>query len=376
MQEETGAPPQPETPKLKSKPRTNRMILPSISAPEHNILKLLEESGIGFGTHHSTSPLNTIIPNEAELVTGGDGLDLESVNRAEEDTDQPLDNVEDTTKVNAPPSDEDTHNVRSHGVSSFFGGSHRRAFPGRNPGGDGIGSFLLLLNYSILCTFYHRLGSSLRLSSLQVAPYGAQIDILQRYEALNEDYEKQFESHRSCRGVSDRLTETQNQLLDTVRSRNQLFEDHKALQQVHMGCVGKEANLTEKLAAMEKARDDLLDKDREREERIKQLEADLASKTSSLIEAEVVVNTLKGDLKLLTVDLSQSEIVRCNYVRQLLPIVVQRLQSSGEYKKSLTDVFNLAIAARWSEGVKAACSEEEAEAFLATAVDYKDTFMS
>ncbi|KAK1417767.1 hypothetical protein QVD17_26901 [Tagetes erecta] len=46
MQEEAGGPPGPETPRTKSRPRTNRMILPSISAPEHNILKLLEESGM------------------------------------------------------------------------------------------------------------------------------------------------------------------------------------------------------------------------------------------------------------------------------------------------------------------------------------------
>ncbi|KAJ0802387.1 hypothetical protein HanPI659440_Chr03g0128421 [Helianthus annuus] len=45
-QEETVGTPEPETPKTKSRPRTNRMILPSISAPEHNILKLLEESGM------------------------------------------------------------------------------------------------------------------------------------------------------------------------------------------------------------------------------------------------------------------------------------------------------------------------------------------
>nr|GEW52250.1 hypothetical protein [Tanacetum cinerariifolium] len=114
------------------------------------------------------------------------------------------------------------------------------------------------------------------------------------------------------------LTETQNQLLDDVRIRNQLSKDHQVLQQVHLGCVGKEADLTKKLDAVEKERDDLLDKDREKEERIKQLEVDLANKTSSLVETE--------------------------------------------------------------EGVKAACSEEEAEAFLATAVDYdpacKDTFMT
>ncbi|GKG57697.1 hypothetical protein Tco_0587295, partial [Tanacetum coccineum] len=81
----------------------------------------------------------------------------------------------------------------------------------------------------------------------------------------------------------------------------------------------KEADLTEKLAAVEKERDDLLAKDLEREERIKQLEADLASKTSSLTEGEGAISTLKGDLERLTVDLSHVEIVRHNYVCQLLP---------------------------------------------------------
>nr|GFB56428.1 hypothetical protein [Tanacetum cinerariifolium] len=130
---------------------------------------------------------------------------------------------------------------------------------------------------------------------------------------------------------------------------------------------------------MEKARDDLLDRDREKVERIKQLEADLASKTSSLAEEEGVVGTLKGDLGRLTVDLSQSKIVRNSYVRQLLPTIVQSLLSSDEYKKNLSDVFNLAIAVGWSKGVKTGCSEEEAQAFLAISVDCdptcKETFM-
>ncbi|GJZ96748.1 hypothetical protein Tco_0669082 [Tanacetum coccineum] len=258
----------------------------------------------GSGTYHSASPLNIIIPNEAELTTGGDGLVLEYVNRVEEDTDHHFDNVEDTTEVNSPlsehsprsqhsnPSDEDTHNVRnelahtqasgstSHGVSSSSGGSHRRAFLGRNPGGDGIGSPTLVVQT--------RSRSRAQLTSAQ-------------------------------------------------------YEDTK--EQVHLGCVKKEADLTENLAAVETERGDLLDKDREREERIRQLEADLASNTSSLTEAKCAVSTLKGDLECLTVDLSHAEIIRHNY-----------------------------------EGVKAACSEEEAEAFLATAADYdpacKTTFMS
>ncbi|XP_071705607.1 uncharacterized protein [Rutidosis leptorrhynchoides] len=43
VQEGGVGPPQPEPPGTKSQRRPNRTILPSISAPEHNILKLLEE---------------------------------------------------------------------------------------------------------------------------------------------------------------------------------------------------------------------------------------------------------------------------------------------------------------------------------------------
>ncbi|GKA95097.1 hypothetical protein Tco_0817135 [Tanacetum coccineum] len=329
-----------------------------------------ESNRSGSGTHHSAYPLNTIISNEDGLATS---LISEPVNQTEEGMDQPLDNVEDTIKVNSPQfehspqyqqsdhSGEDTQTVRSsperthasgsagHGVGSTSGGSHRLAFPARHPGGDGAGSSLQRdAGAPELFVLAWNLTTHLILNDTESCR-----DMM-RYEALNEDYRELFESHRSCRAVSDMLTEIQNKLLDTVRSRNQLSEDHKALQQIGI--------------------------EREREERIQRLEADLASKTSSLTEAEGVVGTLRGDLERLTVDLSQAEIVRHNYIRQKLPTVVQRLLSSDEYKKSLTDVFNLDIAAGWSEGVKAACSEEEAQDFLATAIDYdpacKETFMT
>nr|GEZ19509.1 transposase (putative), gypsy type [Tanacetum cinerariifolium] len=230
-------------------------------------------------------------PNEVELTTGGGSLILKSVNRAEEDTEHCPENVEDTTETNSHlsnhshryqhsnPSGEDAHDIRdetahTHAsgstghVSSSSGGSHRQAFPRRNPSGSGIGSSLRGdTNLPVPFLSWFKLGRGAL----------AQIDILQRYEALNEDYGELCESHRSCQGVSDRLTETKNQLLDAVRSQNQLSEDHQVLQQVHLGCVRKEADLTEKLAVVEKEMEDLQDKNREREERIKQLEADLAT---------------------------------------------------------------------------------------------------
>ncbi|GKF42556.1 hypothetical protein Tco_0125898, partial [Tanacetum coccineum] len=186
-------------------------------------------------------------------------------------------------------------------MSSSFGGSGRQAFPKRNPGDDGIRSSLRadvdlpipfvpawnLTTHSILndaescrdmminLATYAIRDQQIWLSAHQALQRSwfelgcgslSQIDILQRYEALNEDYGE---------------------------LRNKLSNDHKALQLVHLDCVGKEADLIERLVAVEKEKDDFIDMSREREGRIKKLEADLASKTYSLTEAECTANTLK-----------------------------------------------------------------------------------
>nr|GEU80940.1 hypothetical protein [Tanacetum cinerariifolium] len=221
---------------------------------------------------------------------------------------------------------------------------------------------------------------------IAAAEYRAQQDIrlyLQPYDHLTEEQRLTMDEIRAKIKAKYNLQKSILRMQDklgNILGRNKLADDHKHLQQEHLGCAGKEAGLVDKLAAMEKEKDDLLDKNREQEERIKRLEEELASKSSSLIEAEGSVSELKGDLERLTVDLSQAEIVRHNYVQQLLPTAFQRLLSSNEYKKSLSDVFNQAIAAGWSEGVKIERTQEEAEAILATAADCdpscKDTFMS
>ncbi|GJZ33047.1 hypothetical protein Tco_0578483, partial [Tanacetum coccineum] len=105
-----------------------------------------------LGTHHSTWPLTTIIPNDTNPTASGSNLALDSSNRPEGDTGNSLDN-------HSAHSDEDTHahsggdglyhdeHVRRHAsgstghvLSSSSGDSGRQVFPQRNPGGDGIGS--------------------------------------------------------------------------------------------------------------------------------------------------------------------------------------------------------------------------------------------
>nr|GEX75137.1 hypothetical protein [Tanacetum cinerariifolium] len=140
------------------------------------------------GTHHSTSPLNTIILDDAQRVTS------EGCEEGEVDHSPII--VEDDTKAVSPPATYHSE-VDMHVLST---------------GGE------------------------------QVIQALAQIDLLQRYEALSDEYGE---------------------------LRSVLVDDLKNLQQEHLGCVGKEADLIEKLSLVEKDKDDLLNKNREQEERIK-----------------------------------------------------------------------------------------------------------
>ncbi|GJV81900.1 hypothetical protein Tco_1517770 [Tanacetum coccineum] len=217
-----------------------------------------------------TDPLSFAL-DESE---GDDSTRTESVRYEEEDVHRNLDNLEDGTEADSPPtthhsgsqhsdrSEADTHvhstklrrdeedeqgckhasGSSGHMVSSSCSLA-RRAFPHRHSGGDGAGSSLRgevaqpslfvpawkLTPHSILND-----AESCRDMMIHLFELGrgalAQIDLLQRYEALSNDYGDMYDTHRSCEKVSDRLTETQNQLVDVVRSRNQLADDHKNLQ--------------------------------------------------------------------------------------------------------------------------------------------------
>ncbi|GJV24634.1 hypothetical protein Tco_1377329 [Tanacetum coccineum] len=291
---------------------------------------------------------STIIPNDTEPTAVGNTLVLESINRPEIDTAHNLDNAGNDVEINSPHS------------ASFL---HSEQSPS---------SYSIRADVAPADLFVPAWGLTTQSILSDVDAHGSSL------------VEEPWLILISCSGWSaisissflprctllKMLTESQNQLVEAIRSRSTLSDDHKTLQQEHIGCAEKEATLAKKLVVSEKEKDELLDKSRAQEDRIKNSEEALASKTSSLPEVENLAATLKGDLERLTVDLSHAEIVRHNYIRQLIPTVFQWLHSSDEYNKSLSNVFNQAIAIRWSEGVKVECSAEDAEAILAAATDY------
>ncbi|GKC74038.1 hypothetical protein Tco_1119921 [Tanacetum coccineum] len=215
--------------------------------------------------------------------------------------------------------------------SSSFEGFGRNAFLGRNTNGDKGGS--LQGHISSPMPFFTSLG-------------------LTTGSSLNDA--------ESCRDMMINLatptwlTDTHNELLTTLYTQTALSEDYKALQQTHLACAGRVATLSEQVGAVEKEKDDLLDKNNGQKENIKELEEALAAKNATLSEH--------------------------NYMRQLLHTIVKRILSSVEYKNSLSESFNLAIADEWSKGVNVDRTDEEVQAILATATDYdldcRSTFQS
>nr|GEU52519.1 hypothetical protein [Tanacetum cinerariifolium] len=203
----------------------------------------------------------------------------EFANRQEGDARNSLDNARNDTEVNSPhfaSSPHSEHSLQSQQSAHTDEDTHGHS------GGDG-----LYHDERDEHARRHASGSTGRILSSSSGGSGRQ-----RYEALNDDYREPYPSYFSCHDVFDRLTDTQNHLVDAIRSRSALSDDHKILKQVHLSCVSKKPTLTKKLTVVGKEKDELLDKNREQEEHIKRLEEALASKTSSLSKAESTASAL------------------------------------------------------------------------------------
>ncbi|GJY48517.1 hypothetical protein Tco_0438473, partial [Tanacetum coccineum] len=229
----------------------------------------------GSGTHHSASPLTTIIPNDTKPVAAGSNLALESVNRPGVGTGSNIDKPRNDAEVNSPHSassphsehsfqsqhsahsDKDTQ-TRSGGDELYYndrgeyayghasGSTACLVFPQRNPGGDTPGSsirayvapvdpFIPAWNLTIQSILNDAESCRDMMINLATPVVRDQQNRFSDYQALQRSW----------------LIDTQNQLVDAIRSWSKLSDDHKILQQEHLGCAGKEAALVDKLATTE-----------------------------------------------------------------------------------------------------------------------------
>ncbi|GJW26922.1 hypothetical protein Tco_0040733 [Tanacetum coccineum] len=243
----------------------------------------------GSGTVHSASPLNTVIPGNIYVKSGGSNQALQSSTHVEEETDNVSNNNnDDDNEVNSPHSaspphseqsphskhylhskhslhSEDHENVPSggdgihltegsgniHHVATGSAGSSSHTFPSRNSGGDG-GSFQAHVSPPVPFVLSWNLTTGSNLNDVEfcydmminlATPFvRAQQNRLSDHQALQQAW---FELGRetlahSCKDLSQRLTDTQNNLVGVLRTRAILSKDHKTLQQVHLDCAGRE----------------------------------------------------------------------------------------------------------------------------------------
>ncbi|PWA80205.1 transposase (putative), gypsy type [Artemisia annua] len=275
--------------------------------------------------------------------------------------------------------------------ASTSSGSTRQAFGRRTPGGHSgcvepfVPSWNLTVGASLndaeVCRdlMVHLAPPSVRAEQASLTEYQAtqrawfelarcslaQADALQRFENLSYHYAQLYQAHQACGSSAERLKTIEADLVEQRRAVEGLTKANRELHQQHQGCSGREADLAEQLSLANKEKDELSSKSLEQSNRIKQLEDLLAGKEASLEESERRSAGLAKEVEKLTVASSQAEILRHNYVRQLIPTVVKRFRESEEYQIVWAGVFNFALDAGWLAGLKLGRSEEEVAAYVA-----------
>ncbi|GJV67620.1 hypothetical protein Tco_1483129 [Tanacetum coccineum] len=155
-----------------------------------------------------------------------------------------------------------------------------------------------------------------------------QANVLLRFEALKEQHADLVYAHESCADVKVRFKECRKEL-------EELEEEKKEADNLNSSQV---------------------DRIRQLKEALKQAEAD--------------ARQLRSEKVHYVVEVGKGEIVRQKIVNQYLPTFVRRLHQSAEYKRSLGQVFSLAVGKCFIEGVSISRKEEDVQAILkATGTD-------
>nr|GEW02324.1 hypothetical protein [Tanacetum cinerariifolium] len=201
-----------------------------------------ESQQSGSKTIHSVTPITIVAPQNENVEAGGSNQALQSDEHVEEEVANASDNNDNRdNEVNSPKSAPSPHSKHSlhfeerieirssandmHITSWIFGsssvGSGRHTFPSQN-------SMVTKADPSGLIsphTFYSFLGLDHQIDPERCQAWFeledgslARADLLQRYEALNDDYGELYQTHASCKDISQRLTGTQNELVDALRT--------------------------------------------------------------------------------------------------------------------------------------------------------------
>ncbi|GJY44407.1 hypothetical protein Tco_0432620 [Tanacetum coccineum] len=168
-----------------------------------------------------------------------------------------------------------------------------------------------------------------------------------------EEGDSLVETHSACEDTVGQLVQARLDLTYNSHLYTTLSDRYKVVRSEHEGC-------TEKLEVLEKQNSELSQVNKDQALRIKELEDELARKDSALVYSKRINAKKAQEKEKLIAQLSKTEMDNFDCIRKFLPVVVNRLLQSHEYKESLSVPFNLAIQADWAKGL----AEERSEGDL------------
>ncbi|GJY91016.1 hypothetical protein Tco_0506212 [Tanacetum coccineum] len=123
-----------------------------------------------------------------------------------------------------------------------------------------------------------------------------------------------------------------------------MADRYKMMKSEHDGCARK-------LEVLENRNSELSQVNKDQALQIKELEDELAKKDSALVYVKRINAERAQEKEKLVAQLSKTEMEKFDYIRKLLPTMVNRLFQSHEYKQSISEPFNLDIQAGWAKGL-------------------------
>ncbi|GKC05681.1 hypothetical protein Tco_0997291, partial [Tanacetum coccineum] len=156
-------------------------------------------------------------------------------------------------------------------------------------------------------------------------------NVLLRFEALKEQHADLVYAHESCADVKVHFKECRKELA--------------------------KKSLQDRLEELEEEKKEVDNLNSSQADHIKRLE-------EALKQAEADAEQLRSEKVRYAVEAGQGEIVRQKIINQYLPTFVRRLHQSAEYKRSLGQVFSLAVGKGFIEGISIGRTEEDIQAIL------------
>lgn len=145
-----------------------------------------------------------------------------------------------------------------------------------------------------------------------------QAEVLRRFSQLNRDHRELTEAHIGCGDLSGKLKEAEEERDAGVAKFDKLLQEFHTLEDEVSAASTRQEGLVEQLEEMEKNRNVWQSTASSQAAKIRELKGQLSKKSAEFSQ-------LQEQNKQLTASFAQSEVVRHNTVKELLPAVCRRL---------------------------------------------------